>query len=151
MKLYQVDAVGLQSREAASDALEQRIGPPILGVRAFRVAALREEIELAAARCHGLSDQFFALKVAFRRIDEVQPGVERIAQDACHGVDGCLLKTDFGSAETKRADFHIRFAELSLFHLSSPWMEKTESPESCSGHKFGESRPVNFRVATILD
>ena len=49
MKLNQVDAVGAQPLEAAADALEQRVGPPVLGVGPFGVPALGEQEELAAA------------------------------------------------------------------------------------------------------
>ena len=52
MKLDQVDPVGLQTLQAAADALEQGIGPPILGIRSFGVPALREEVKFIPPRRH---------------------------------------------------------------------------------------------------
>ena len=92
MELDQVDAVGLQPLEAAPDALEQRIGPPVFLVRPFGVTAFGEEVELLPPRRQGLADQLFALKVAFGRVDDVEAGVEGIAQQACHGVDRAFSK-----------------------------------------------------------
>ncbi len=133
MKLDQVDAVGLEPLEAAPDALEQGIGPPVFLVRPFGVTAFGEEAELLPPRGESLADQLFALKIAFGRVDDVEPGVQGIAEEACHGVDLKLLETDLSPAEAERAHLHVRLAEPSRFHLSDPWKEKRVSCEAERG------------------
>ena len=73
----QVDAVGLQSQEAAHDAVEQRFFPPILDARPLRMAALGEQEILLAAIADGLPDQLLAGQIALGRVDDIQAGVQR--------------------------------------------------------------------------
>ncbi len=130
MKLDQVDPVGLQALQAALDALEQGIRPPILGIRSFGVPALCEEVKLIAPRPHRLADQFFTLQVALGCVDDVESGVECVAEQPGHRVDRGFLESDLGSAETQRAHIHVGLAESSLFHRSSPQKKETESTET---------------------
>src|SRR5580704_12656222 len=80
--------------------------------------ALREQIKLIAAACDGIADQFLAVHVAFGRVDQIQPGVERVAEQASYGFRRGSLETNLRAAEAQHADVHIRFAILPFFHFS---------------------------------
>src|SRR4029453_8037170 len=91
VQLDQVEAIGAQALEAALDAAEQGLGSPVAAAPAAPVPALGEEEELVPASADGLADQLFAVLVALRRVDDVQAGVERAAEEALDRAEARAL------------------------------------------------------------
>jgi hypothetical protein len=116
VQLDQVEAIGAQALEAALDAAEQRLGSPVAAAPAAPVPALGEQVELAPARADGLADQLFAILVALRRIDDVQAGVERTAEEALDRAEACALVADLRAAEPEHAGVDVGLAEPATLH-----------------------------------
>jgi hypothetical protein len=76
MEMDQVDPLGLQPQQAADDAVEQRLLPPVSDARVLRMAALRKQKITVPPIADRLPDQFFAGQIALGRVDHVQPGIE---------------------------------------------------------------------------
>src|SRR4051794_21539538 len=80
------------------------------------MAALGEQVELVAPPLDRPADQLLAAEVALGGVDDVQPGVERLAEQAGDGLGLGPLEADLGAAEAEHADPHVRPAELPHLH-----------------------------------
>ena len=112
MEMDQIDPIGLQPLQAALDALEQRLGPPVGHARLFGMPALGEQMKFVAPPRHGLADQLLAVHVALGRVDHVQAGVERVAEQPGDDLGRRLLEADLRAAEAEHADLHVGLAVL---------------------------------------
>src|SRR6185436_205711 len=114
VELDEVDVVGRQALEAPLDARQQRSTPPVRARPAAGVAALGEQIELAAPRADRLADQDLAVVVALGRVDHVEPGVERTTEEPADGPAAHALIADLGATEAQHARHHVGLAEPAL-------------------------------------
>src|SRR5262249_14147426 len=114
VELDEIDVAGRQALEASLDAGQQRTPPPVRARPAAGVAALAEQIELAAPRADRLADQDLAVVVALGRVDHVEPGVERTAEEPADGPAAHALVADLGATEAQHARHHVSPAEPAL-------------------------------------
>ena len=84
MELDQVEVVGREPLQAALDAFVERLRAPVRACPATAVPAFGEEIELTPARGDGFADQLLAVLVAFRGVDDVEPGIQCAAEQLRH-------------------------------------------------------------------
>jgi len=120
MELHQVHPVGPQPSEAAVNAQAQSLRVPVRAGQARSVAALGEQVEVFAPVPHGLADQLLAARVALRRVDDVQPGIQRTPQQPLDRRERGILVADLRAAEAQRADLQPRPPQLSSFHRKPP-------------------------------
>ena len=120
MELDQVDVIGSEALQAPLDALPQRRRPPLAAPPALAVPALGEEVVVGPARADRASDQLLTVLVAFRRVDHVEPGVERRAQQALDGPPASALVADLRAPEAEHAHVHVRLAEPPALHANLP-------------------------------
>ena len=120
---------------------EQRIRPPVVPARPLGMSALGEQVVILASTSRRLPDQLLAVEVALRSVDHVEPGVERVVEQAGDHVGRRPLVTDLRAAKAEHADLHVGLAEPSRFHESPPptgWvMEAILSPDPASGYPPG--------------
>ena len=74
-------------------------------------------MEFFASAAHGATDLFFAIGIAFGRIDDVESRIQGRVQKVFHIEERSAEKANFGSSEAKHAHVHAGFAEGSQFHL----------------------------------
>src|SRR5262245_44388998 len=69
-----------------------------------------------AAGAERLADEALAVVVALGRVDHVQPGIERLAEQPRDGPGARILVADLGAAETEHAAHDVGAAEPALLH-----------------------------------
>ena len=119
VELDEVEVVGAQALAAALDAGQQRLRPPVGAAPAAGVTALGEQMDVAAAPADGLADQLLAVLVALGRVDDVEAGVERAAEQALHRADAGPLVADLRAAEAEHAGHDVGPAEPATLHRSA--------------------------------
>src|SRR5438309_1501153 len=120
VELDQVEVIGGQALDAPLDAGEERLGPPVSPAPAAAMAALGEEVELAAPRGDGAADELLAVLVALGGVDDVEPGVEGAAQEAADSPAAHALVADLRAPEAQDAHHHVGAAEPASLHVSFP-------------------------------
>src|SRR4029453_4659828 len=85
-----------RSDDIAAAELGQRAAVQLDQVEAIGAQALEAALHAAA---HGLAEQFFPVLVALRRVDDVQAGVERAAEEALDRAEARALVADLRAAE----------------------------------------------------
>src|SRR6185436_20624639 len=120
MELDQVDVIRGEALQAPLDALAQRRRPPLGAPPAIAVPALGEEVVVGPARADRAPDQLLAIVVAFRRVDHVEAGVERRAQQALDRPPAHALVADLRAPEAEHAHVHVRLAEPPALHANLP-------------------------------
>ncbi len=120
MELDEVDVIGGEPFETPLDALEQRPGAPIATPPAIAVPALGEEVIFRPPAPDRPPDQLLAGVVALRRVDHVEAGVERGAQEPRDSPLTHALVADLGSAEAEHAHVHVRLSQSPSLHANPP-------------------------------
>jgi hypothetical protein len=120
VELDQVEVVGGEALEAPLDAGQERGGAPVPPAPAAAVAALGEEVELAAPRANGTADELFAVLVALGGVDHVEPGVERAVQEPGDSAPAHALVADLRASESENARHHVGATEPASLHVSVP-------------------------------
>jgi len=117
VQLHEVEPIGLKALQAALDTLEdRRLRPVRAAFHSVRMAALGEQVKIAAPFAHRLADQFLAIVITFGGVDDVQPSVERAVQQFGHRLRGRALIADLRSAESDDGNLHVSLSEPPLFH-----------------------------------
>src|SRR5215468_7696839 len=116
VQLDEIDRIRPEPAQAPLDALEERGAPPVSAPEAPPVAALREEMKLTAAAAHGLADELFAVLVALRGVDHIEPGVESAAEEPRHRTSADPLVADLRAPEAENAHGQTGLTERPSLH-----------------------------------
>src|SRR5262245_25034351 len=120
MQLKHLDVVGAQAAQAAGDAALERDRTPVVAAGALVVAALGEEVDLAAPAAQRLADHGLGVAVTLGGIHDVEAGIDRVAQEAPDGGRVGALEADLGAAEAEHADLETGAAERAADHARPP-------------------------------
>src|SRR5207244_2619743 len=118
VELDEVEVVGREAAQAALDAGEERGGPPVLARPAAGVAALGEQVALAPPPADGPADEGLAVLVALGRVNHVEAGVQRAAEEPYDRAAAHALVTDLRAPEAEDARHHVGLAEPAPIHTS---------------------------------
>ena len=118
MQLNEIDAIRLRAAQTAFDAFQNRIVRPIFAPDPTRMPAFGKKEELVPPLANRFANRFLAALIAFRRIDDVNAGIERAVQYLSNFFKA--LACDGGSAKTEHGYVHIRSAKAALFHRCHP-------------------------------
>jgi hypothetical protein len=120
VQVNDVHIIRPQAPQAAVDALLQQLRIPVRQIEAAGMAALGEQIIVAAPMRHRLADQLLAVRVAFGGIDDVQPRIEGVVQQPLNLAGRRPFESDFGPAEPENAYIQACFPVNPLFHIRFP-------------------------------
>src|SRR5207244_763122 len=83
---------------------------------AARVCALGDERELSAPRAHRLAGQRLAVRVTLGSVDDVEPGIERAAEQSLDRANRHPVVADLRAAEAQHAGDHAGPTKAAPLH-----------------------------------
>jgi hypothetical protein len=119
VELEEIDVVGAQALQAAGDAALERGRPPVVAPGALEVAALGEQVDIAAPPGDGLADERLRVAVALGGVDDVEAGLERVVEQPPHRCHLDAIEADLGPAKPQHADVQLGPPERAPDHRHS--------------------------------